>query len=59
MSISFAVDLPRIQRVSFTEQRPPWNRWRELDPAWSPDGRHVLFRAAQKGDVDVHLVEVA
>ena len=36
----------------------PRSQWREQDPIWSPNGRHVLFRAATQGSVQVYVVDL-
>lgn len=33
-------------------------QFREQDPVWSPDGRSILFRAAETGGVNIYIVEV-
>ncbi len=37
---------------------PVYWQFAEQDPIWSPDGRAILFRAAEAGGVSVYLVEV-
>ncbi len=35
----------------------PHGQWHEMDPIWSPEGKRVLFRAVQKGECDLYVVE--
>ncbi len=44
--------------VASDQSELPINQWRTLDPIFSPDGRRVLMRIAQRGELLLYLVEL-
>jgi Tol biopolymer transport system component len=45
-----------FSRATKPRQAPDWTQYASFSPAWSPDGKQILYRAGQDGSVDLYLL---